>query len=136
MSKKKKYKKRKREKPQRSLSDRHHQHLCYQRRHWNKGWLKILRNYYYCIVKVPRSPIHKNIHEFIGDVPQPKGKNAKDALEQLMLLSRAGAISDNDPIEKRLYVLAALFDCCDQPTADAFRKQLEIVHRFNKKAPP
>ena len=67
-------------------------------------------------------------------IPVPREIIAKEALEQLRHLERRGAISDADPIEKRLMLLAALFDCADQTTADAFRKQLDIVHRF-KKAP-
>lgn len=52
------------------------------------------------------------------------------------MLEQAGAISDDDNIEKRLMVLAALFDCVEQPTADAFRKQQQIAHEFYNKKPP
>lgn len=66
-------------------------------------------------------------------VPIPRDINALRALEQLRLLERYGAISDEDNIERRLEILAALFDCVEQPTADAFRKQAKIVHDFYTK---
>ena len=69
------------------------------------------------------------------DIPAPQSSSAKSALEQLGYLEKYGSISEFDSIERRLTLLAALFDCSDQETADAFRKQLEIVREF-KKSPP
>lgn len=111
--------------------DRHH--LCFIARRWKTGYLAELRKFHYCIILIPRNSLHRLIHEYVGCVPPPSGRNAKDALEQLRMLERYGAISDDDSIEKRLEVLAALFDCCEQPTADAFRRQLEVAHRFYHK---
>lgn len=108
-------------------------HLCYQRRHWNRGALFELRKFHYCRMYIPKDTLHHVIHEFVGDIPAPKEFNARSALEQLRMLEHYGAISDDDPIEKRLKLLAALFDCCDQPTADAFRAQLEVVNKFYNK---
>lgn len=96
----------------------------------------MLRRHHYCIVCIPKDTVHKHIHNSIPFIPPPREITAGSALEQLALLERFGGISQSDPIEKRLLVLAALFDCVDQATADAFRKQLEIVREFNKKAPP
>lgn len=117
----------------RSACDTHH--LCYQRRHWGRGYLRELRQFHYCTILIPRDTLHHFIHEHVGDVPAPKDVNAKCALEQLRMLEHYDAIHDDDPIEKRLMLLAALFDCCDQPTADAFRAQLEAVHKFYSKPP-
>lgn len=52
----------------------------------------------------------------------------------LEYLEKYGAIGPDDPIEKRLTVLIALFECIEQPTADALKEQLRLVHEF-KKAP-
>lgn len=68
-------------------------------------------------------------------VPVPDAEATKCALQQLALLAKYGAIHEDDPIEKRLTVLTALFECIDQPTANGFREQLRIVREF-KKAPP
>ena len=68
-------------------------------------------------------------------MPVPKDINALRALEQLRLLERYGAISDSDSFERRLQLLAALFDCTEQPTADAFRRQAKIVRDFYNERP-
>ena len=67
-------------------------------------------------------------------VPVPRDYSAEQALEQLLMLESANALHEDDPIEKRLKLLASLFDCIDQPTADGFRKQLELVRYY--KNPP
>lgn len=71
----------------------------------------------------------------MAGIPTPTEKNAKFVLEQLRILENYGAISDDDPIEKRLIVLASLFDCSEQPTADAIRRQLQTVYRFKNEPP-
>lgn len=71
----------------------------------------------------------------MGGVPAPHDSAAKEAYEQLVLLNGFGVLHDNDSIEERLKLLIAIFDCIAQPTADGFRKQLEIVQR-HKKEPP
>lgn len=110
--------------------DRHH--VCWPRRAWNTGYAKALRTHWYFLVKIPRKTLHAAIHHEMGQVPTPSGAAAKQALEQVLNLERYGALHRDDPLEKRLGLLASLFDCVDQPTADAFRQQLRIVRSFNK----
>lgn len=133
----KKKKRSKKRKKQRKISnhtrDRHH--LCYQRKKWERGNLRRLRDYWYCKIPIPRDTLHKMIHLEVLDIPVPKDSSAKSALEQLEFLEKFSAISEYDSIERRLELLASLFDCSDQETADAFREQIRIVHEF-KKAPP
>ena len=78
--------------------------------------------------------MHRKIHENINQIPPPSQENAGSVLWHLRYLERFGGISDKDPIEKRLKVLIALFDCSEQDTADALRKQLNIVS--GQKSPP
>lgn len=107
--------------------DRHH--IFFQKRYYT-GVLAEFRKYAYCVVLIPKNTLHHQIHTEISNVPVPKVANVKNALAQLRALYRYGAISDDDGIEKRLKVLIALFECIEQPTADALKKQLDIVHRF------
>lgn len=116
-----------------TIRDTHH--LCYQRNKWSRGNLRALRDFWYCRLLIPRSTIHKHIHLEVPDVPAPKDSSAKSALEQLGYLEQYGSITEFDSLERRLDVLAALFDCSDQPTADAFRAQLEVARKL-KKSPP
>ena len=110
--------------------DRHH--LLWIARNWDRGALRELRYFHYCIVPLHRDTIHRFIHSRMCFIPPPAESSAKFVLQHLRNLEKCGAISDNDPIEKRLKVLAALFDCWEQPTADALRKQLRIVREFNE----
>lgn len=82
------------------------------------------------MVLIPRATLHREIHETISNIVPPKDINAKDALFQLRMLEEHGAISLDDPIEKRLSVLIALFDCCEPETTLGFKKQLKIARRF------
>lgn len=84
---------------------------------------------------IPRDSLHRYIHEWINDIPAPKEVNAAEAIKHIKLLESHHAISDFDSIEKRLQILIALFDCVEQPTADALRKQLEVVRAFYGRPP-
>ena len=128
-----KKKKRKRSSYPRAINASNSHHLLWQRRKWDRENLRILRNYPYCIVEIPANTLHRRIHENIRQIPPPSQENAKEALWHLQYLEKHGGIKANDSIEKRLKVLIALFDCSEQPTADALRKQLEIVREFYEK---
>lgn len=127
--KKKRYKRNgKATRPKNNVKDTHH--LCYQRNRWQKGYLRALRDYWYCRICIPRDTLHRQIHLELPAVPPPANASAKSALEQLGYLEQYGSITEFDSIERRLGVLAALFDCTDQETADAFRTQLRIVREY------
>ena len=74
--------------------------------------------------------LHRHIHNNLNNITPPKDLNAKNALEQLELLEKYCAISEFDSIERRLEILASLFDSCDQATADDFRTQLKLICEF------
>lgn len=130
----KKKRKKKRSSYPRVGSGNNSHHLLWQKRRWAYGDVKALRRHPYCIVEIPAETLHRAIHEGMNTIPIPRQESAKSVLWHLRYLERFGGISDADPIEKRLKVLIALFDCSEQPTADALRKQLKIVER-TKKAP-
>ena len=111
-------------------------HLCWPRKRWDRGYARLLRYHWYFIVEIPADTLHREIHARIEGIPVPDGRAAKSAYEQVVLLDERGALHQGDTVENRLNLLAALFDCIEQPTADAFREQMFLVHRFNKKAPP
>lgn len=119
---KKRFKKNRQPKPQNDF-DRHH--IFFIGAKYNYGDLKSLRNFHYCIIRIKRDTTHRQIHRGVSQVPVPKPINARSALNQLVILEKHGAISDNDSLERRLTILAALFDCIEQPTADALRAQIK-----------
>lgn len=116
------------------LYDTHH--IFFPRKSYTEDPWDILRNFYYCKITIPKYTIHDEIHETIPSIPPPDNFSAIRVLDGLLLLRKQGGIADDDPAEKRLKVLIALFDCSNQPTADALRQQLEIVQKYNKKSPP
>lgn len=135
MAKKKKRKRRRSKAPRKVTSSYDRHHLLWQERYWARGSLLELRRYHYCIILLQRDTFHRFIHMNMAGIPAPTEKNAKIVLDELRALENYGAISDDDPIEKRLVVLASLFDCSEQPTADALRRQLQTVYRFKNEPP-
>lgn len=115
------------------VKDKHH--IFFMKKDYRRGALWELRSHEYCCVMLPKRTLHKCIHEHMNGVPAPSLSAAKDALFQLNALDKRGALNYNDPIEKRLKLLASLFDCAAQPTADALRKQLSIVRRYPREPP-
>ena len=107
-------------------------HIFFTRVGYNGPFANKLRTYWYCIVEIPKGTLHHMIHEKVRYVPVPRNSTISDVLEELAKLESYDAIGPDDSIEKRLKVLISLFDCVDQPTADALKKQLEIVTGYNK----
>ena len=110
--------------------DKHH--IFYIRKEWNQGDLDKLRLYHYCVIKVRRNSLHRHLHTHLAYIPAPKDYPAQDAINLLKELEEAKAIGPKDTLEKRLGILIALFDHVEQPTADALREQLRIVHEFKR----
>lgn len=107
-------------------------HVCWYRKDWSHGACMGLRRHPYCIVYIPKNTLHRFIHTNMTSIPVPKEKSALYVIRQLDLLMESGDISQSDPIEKRLAILAALFEPVDSQTAKAFNRQLAIVHEFKK----
>lgn len=110
-------------------------HIFFSKLIFNGKWTAKLRSYPYCIATIPKSTLHKDLHKDLRYVPVPKEVNAEDALNQLETLKKYGAISDDDNLVKKLTVLVGIFECSEQPTADALRKQLAVAKAFYEEPP-
>lgn len=115
------------------VKDTHH--ILFIKNRWKNGTCGKLRTFHYCTILIPRDTLHRYIHKHLKEIPVPGKIAAEEALKQLQMLDSVGVLHDDDPIEKRLRLLAALFDYSAQPTANALRKQLEVVHRFKTEPP-
>ena len=102
-------------------------HIFYTKVSWNSVTTNRLRSHWYCIVEIPKGTLHHRIHEAVRYVPVPRDITIMAAIEQLTVLEDYGAIRPDDSFEKRLRILIRLFDSTDQPTANALKKQLDIV---------
>lgn len=110
-------------------------HCLWPRRDWNKGYAKGIRSHWYFIVKIPRKTLHARIHEGITCIPVPPGQICRRVFEKIMSLDSYGLLSEEDPLESRLEMLASMFDGLYDPTADAIREQSKIVRRFYNRPP-
>ena len=113
--------------------DKHH--IVWSKNDFSRGWPKRLRDHWYLCVRIPREPLHQEIHCRISHVPVPRNASIKVALAQLAILEKFGGINQEDDIEKRVSVLCALFDCVEPATYEALKAQLDIIHELDKKAP-
>ena len=117
----------------RRYNDTHH--IFFPKKDYHDHYLKELREFPYCKIALPKTTTHRAIHIAVREVPAPKQVNAYSALEQLKWLTEHGAIKADDPPEKRLDILAALFDCAENETTAALRAQAEMIRLENVPLP-
>lgn len=103
-------------------------HLLWQRKFWNRGWARALRNFWYSKIDIP-DDLHRYIHESLPTIPVPNGAIAKRAFYQLQLLAHFGVITENDGIVRRISFLMVLLEN-DRPTFEALSRQLEAVTNY------
>ena len=134
MSNKKKRKPRARQPRQRTAQDWHHQlHFLYQRRHWQQGYAKALREHWYCGSYIPRDTLHRAIHSKLHDVPTPNGNVCKQVFEKLCRMENNGLISESDSPLKRLDFLIEEFDGACPATTAILQWEREIIEKFYNK---
>lgn len=110
-------------------------HILFPKSDWKKNAAKRLRNHWYLTPKIPKDTMHKAIHENVSFVPVPSEKIIRDALVQIHLLEGYGVLHIDDPISKRIALLASFFECCCPDTVEALEKQYKIATRFEKISP-
>ena len=110
-------------------------HIFFQKRHWKTDWAKLLRDHSYCGSMLPKHTLHRYIHENIKDIPVPDGKSCRMALEAINNWLETGYISMDSPIEQKLIVLINVFNRLSPETAQALRKQLEIIRNYHQRPP-
>lgn len=105
-------------------------HFLYQRKHWQQGYARALRNHWYCGAYIPQMTLHRAIHSKLHDIPVPNGKECRKAFEELMRRDQQGLLSTTDSPMTRLSFLIEMFrDSCPATTA-MLEWQYEIVKKF------
>lgn len=128
MSKKHKRKKRER-RVDYNYKDFHH--LLFQRRHWQQGYAKLLRQHPYMGKYIPQATLHREIHAKIHDIPTPNGAECRMAYNEICRLEKLGEIDIvNDSVEKRLDLLISLWDDKCPATVAILKWQRDIVAKF------
>lgn len=59
-----------------SVSAKNKHHICFQRRYWNKGYAKAIRQVFVRPVPVI---YHRELHNILGTVPVPSGELCREA---------------------------------------------------------
>lgn len=105
-------------------------HCLFMRRNWEKGWAKRLREHRYCGSQIPKNTLHRQIHEAVRNVPTPDDWYCAQIYEAIESWIEGGFIHIDDPIDKKLEMLIKCFQVKYPATAEALRKELEVVHQF------
>ena len=121
---------RKKKKHNLNLYKKDYHHILFQGRHWKNGWAKILREHRYCGGYIPQMTLHREIHSKIHDVPTPNGADCRIAVEALNSWLEAGYISLDDPIEKKIEMIAKCFRGKCPATTAVLDWQREVVVKF------
>ena len=131
MSKKNVCKRRKRfnrQSPIRNSRDCHH--LLFQRKHWNNGWAKLLREHWYFKIMIPRDTLHASIHSKIHDIPTPNGSLLKETYNELLRREKLGFISEKDSYPERINFLIELWEEKCPATVAILFWQKEVISKF------
>lgn len=110
-------------------------HFLYQKKHWQTGYAKLLREHPYMGKYLPQYTLHSLIHSKIHDIPVPNGRDCKRAYLHLLELERKGEIDVRfDTCEKRLdFLIAEWEDSCPATTA-VLKWQRDVITKFYKKS--
>lgn len=129
MGKRKKY--RRRRFTPKNTQDFHH--FLFQRRHWQQGYAKALRNHWYCGAYIPRDTLHRGLHSKIHDIPVPNGKVCKRVYEKLCRMERNGLIDLHDsPVERLNFLINEFKEECPATTA-MLEWQRDVISKFYNK---
>lgn len=121
---------RKKKKHNLNLYKKDYHHILFQGRHWKQGWAKILREHKYCGGYIPQDTLHREIHSKIHDIPTPNGSECRKAVEALNSWLDAGYISLDDPIERKIEMIAKCFRANCPATTAILDWQREVVIKF------
>lgn len=124
---KKKKKKKQRGTSQNRGYDVHH--LLFQRRYWNRGYAKALREMHYFKMLVPTLSLHHYIHLAVNHIPVPPENECRKAFELTNKALSDGFITEEDTLEERLDWLIWLFEKCPE-TQVRLEVIKDLVHQF------
>ena len=109
-------------------------HFLFQKRHWQNGYAKALREHPYCGKYIPQFTLHRELHSKIHDVPCPNGKECRRAYFHLLEAEKNGEIDVKfDTAEQRLdFLIREWADDCPATVA-ILKWQKEVIHKFYSK---
>lgn len=110
-------------------------HILWQRRQWKGVYSRRVREFWWLKVLIPTDTLHHAIHDEINFIPVPNEKVCKEIFDCLVDMEKRGSLSQEQSFETRLQFLICLTDCREPQTANALKKQLQIVREFYARPP-
>lgn len=118
----------------RYLKSTDYHHILFQRKHWQTGYAKALRNHPYLGKYIPTGTLHREIHSKIHDVPTPNGVDCRRAYNRLIEWERQGIIDVKyDTLEERIQFLIDVWEDTCHATVAILKWQQEVVKKFCSK---
>lgn len=116
-----------------SRSDIHH--IWFQRRHYQQGWAKVLREHWYCKILIPQATLHRELHSKIHDVPTPNGDICRSLVNDIDLLYEKGIIGENDTPLMRVTIISNLLSRYKglSATKAVINWQLEVIWKLYRR---
>lgn len=109
-------------------------HILFQRKHWQTGYAKLLREHPYLGMYIPQRTLHRSIHSKIHDVPTPNGTDCRRAYNELIKREREGDIDIVfDTAEQRICFLIEMWRESCPATVAILKWQKEIIAKFYTK---
>lgn len=106
-------------------------HILFQRKHWQQGYAKLLREHRYLGKLIPQNTLHRVIHSKIHDVPTPNGAECRLAYNRLIEWERQGLIDvERDTLEARIQFLIDVWEDACPATVAILKWQQEVVRKF------
>lgn len=110
-------------------------HFLFQKRYWDNGWAKALRNHPYCGAYLNQAYLHRSIHESIHDVPVPNGAVCREVYQELCREEQSGLVRADDPPWIKLSWLIEHFEDSCPATVAILAWEKEKITKFYKNAP-
>lgn len=108
-------------------------HLLFQKRHWQTGYAKLLREHEYMGAMIPKATLHREIHSKIHDIPVPNGKECKEAYVLMLSKLEDGTLNMDDKLEARLDFLINIWQEKCPATCAVLQWQSEVISKFYSK---
>lgn len=105
-------------------------HILYQRKHWQQGWAKILREHPYCGAQIPRNTLHRAIHAKISTIPLPVEGDCKKIFNELCIAEKNQLLSNEDSIGARIDFILERLSPESARCREALQMQKDIVAHY------
>ena len=111
-------------------------HLLFPRHDWSRGAAHLLRNETYYRLFIPKTSLHRHIHQAIPNIPVPSLDDCHDAWERLQFARKHHRVDIlHDSPERRLDFLIHVWSKNYPAVADALEHELNLFATYAPEEP-